>query len=103
MKLKDKKIEILAKTYTHDENGNSIVSYEAIAAPVWAYFRQLSMKELYGVTTQVEEQVLFQISYRTDVTTDHVISFRGQLYEIIRIDTFEGYKADLTLYCRWKE
>lgn len=103
MKLKDKKIEILEKTYTHDAVGNSIVSYEPITDPVWAYFRQLSMKELCGVTTQVEEQVLFQISYRTDVTTNHVISYNGLQYEIVRIDTFEGYKTDLTLYCKRKE
>jgi SPP1 family predicted phage head-tail adaptor len=43
--------------------------------------------------------VLFTINYRPDVTTAHVVQFRGVLYDITRIDTFEGYKSDLTLYC----
>ena len=71
-------------------------------ATVWAYFRQLSMKELYSVTTQVQEEVLFQINYRTDITTAHVIKYNGIQYEITRIDTFEGYKSDLTIYCKRK-
>lgn len=56
MKLKDKKIEILEKTNTHDKYGNSKVSYALIASPLWAYSRQLSMKELYGTVAQFEEE-----------------------------------------------
>jgi len=100
MKLKDKKIEILEKTYTHDAIGNSKVSWEPVAPPIWAYFRQLSMKEVYGVMTQVDEEVVFQVNYNPEITTAHVIRFRGILYEITRIDVYEGYKADLKLYCR---
>lgn len=103
MKLKDKKIEILGKTYTHDKYGNSKVSSTPIPPPLWAYFRQLSMKELYGTVTQVEEKVLFQVNYRPDITTTHVIRYKGNLYEITRVDVFEGYKSDLTLYCKRKE
>ena len=40
-------------------------------ATVWAYFRQLSMKELYSVTTQLDEEVLFQISYRRPYHKPH--------------------------------
>lgn len=38
IKLKDKKIGILGKTYTRDKYGNSKVSYAPIAPPLWAYF-----------------------------------------------------------------
>ena len=65
-------------------------------------FAQLFIKEYYGVITQVEEQVLFQISYRTDITTANVITYKGVDYEITRIDTFEGYKENLVLYCKVK-
>ena len=68
-------------------------------ATVWAYFRQ----ELYSVTTQLDEEVLFQISYRAGLTTSHMIQFRGVQYDIVRIDTFEGYKANLKLYCKRKK
>jgi len=61
------------------------------------------MKELYGVTTQVQEEGLFQIRYRADLMTANVITYKGVNYEITRIDTFEGYKPDLTLYCKVKE
>ena len=101
MRLKDKKIEICEYTYTSDKYGNRLKTLAPIAT-VWAYFRQLSMKELYSVTTQVQEEVLFQINYRTDITTAHVIKYNGIQYEITRIDTFEGYKSDLTIYCKRK-
>ena len=101
MKLKDKKIEIQESRYVSDSIGNRKKELVTVAT-VWAYFRQLSMKELYSVTTQVQEEVLFQINYRTDITTAHVIKYNGIQYEITRIDTFEGYKSDLTIYCKRK-
>ena len=101
MKLKDKRVEIQESRYVSDKYGNRIKQLVTVAT-VWAYFRQLSMKELYSVTTQVQEEVLFQINYRTDITTAHVIKYNGIQYEITRIDTFEGYKSDLTIYCKRK-
>ena len=101
MKLKDKRVEIQESRYVSDKYGNRIKQLVTVAT-VWAYFRQLSMKEIYGVTTQVQEEVLFQIGYRADLTTNYVVKFRGIDYEILRIDTFEGYKKDLKLYCRAK-
>ena len=67
---------------------------------MWAYFRQLSANEIYRVTTQTEEKVLFQIGYRNDITTANTIVYRGKTYNITRIDVFEGYKSDLVLYCK---
>ena len=49
---------------------------------------------------EVAENVLFQIGYRDDITTAHVIRFKGVLYDITRVDVFEGYKGDITLYCK---
>ena len=66
-----------------------------------AYFRQLSQKEIYtALETQTPEEVLFQISYRLDITTAHVIRYKSVLYDVTRVDVFEGYKSDLTLYCK---
>ena len=101
MKLKDKKIEIQEVRYVSDAIGNR-KKVTVTVATVWAYFRQLSMQELYNVTTQLEEEVLFQIGYRADITTSHTIKFRGIEYDIVRIDPFEGYKTDLKLYCKRK-
>ena len=101
MKLKDKKIEILQPTNTKDPDGFSTETLTPIAPPVWAYFRQLSGKEIYaGGAAHTTEQVLFIVNYRPDVTTRHVIRFKGVLYDITRVDVFEGYRGDITLYAR---
>ena len=42
------------------------------------------------------EDVLFAINYRKDIMT---AQYKGVLHDITRVDTFEGYKEDLTLYC----
>ncbi len=99
MKLKDKKIELLKPVYEQDGSGFTAESLESVAT-VWAYFRQLSASEYFAAaTTNYKEEVLFTINFRTDLTTAHVIRYNGILYDITRIDTFEGYKEDLTLYC----
>ena len=99
MKLKDKKIEIMGVQYVSDKYGNRKKETVTIAT-VWAYFRQLSGDEIYRITTQTEETVMFRINYRSDITTENVIKYRGTLYNITRVDVYEGYKHDLTLYCK---
>lgn len=101
MKLKDKKIEILAVTHTQDPDGFPIGTITPIAPPMWAHFRQLSGKEVYAaMSIQTVEEVQFVINWRDDITTRHIIRFRGVDYDITRVDTFEGYKQDLTLYAK---
>ena len=101
MKLKDKKIEILAATFTKDSAGFATEHLTPIAPPVWAYFRQLSGKEIYAAATvQAVEEVLFVINWRADVTARHVVRYNGGLYDITRVDCFEGYKEDLGVYCK---
>lgn len=100
MKLKDKKIEICEYAYSSDKYGNRLKTLVPVAT-VWAYFRQLSGKEIEtGISTKTNETVLFQIGYRADIKTTHVIRYKGVLYDITRVDAFEGYKADLTIYAK---
>ena len=101
MKLKDKKVEILATVNTINENGYAVETLQAVCPPVWAYFRQLSGSEYFSANAeQVREEVLFQINYREDVNTGCCVRYNGVLYDITRVDVFEGYRADLTLYCK---
>jgi len=101
MKLKDKKIEILRADFTKDTAGFATETLTPIAPPVWAYFRHLSGKEIYAaMTVQAVEEVQFVINWRADITTRHVVRYNGALYDITRVDTFEGYKQDLIVYCR---
>ena len=101
MKLKDKKIDIQGVQYVMDKYENH-KKETVTSATVWAYFRQLSGNEIYRVTTQATEEVMFVINYRTDITTENVILYKGVKYNIVRVDVFEGYKSDLTLYCKWQ-
>ena len=101
MKLKDKKIVILAVTHTQDPEGYSIETLTPIAPPMWAYFRQLSGKEVYAaMSVQATEEVQFVINWRDDITTAHVIRFKGVDYDITRVDPFEGYKSDIAIYAK---
>ena len=47
-----------------------------------------------------DEEVLFTINYRAGLTTAYYVEYNGVKYSVTRIDTFEGYKQDITLYCK---
>lgn len=101
MKLKDKKIEILAAVNVSNGSGYFTETLTSIGPPVWAYFRHLSGKEIFAASTQMAvEEVLFTINCRPDITPTHVIRYNGALYDITRVDTFEGYREDLTVYAK---
>ena len=100
MKLKDKKIELVGFNSIINENGYP-VTVETTIARVWAYFRQLSGNEYFSANAeQVWEEVLFLIDWRDDVDTSCCVRYNGAQYDITRIDVLEGYKIDLTLYCK---
>jgi SPP1 family predicted phage head-tail adaptor len=83
MKLKDKKIEVLAVTTTKGTEGFTSETLQPIAPPLWAYFRQLSGKEIFAAqSVQAVEEVLFIVNWRDDITTVHVVRYRGTLYDI---------------------
>jgi len=71
MKLKDKKIEILRVITEKDADGFAVEHYEPIhSGKLWAYFRHLSGQEMQASgATFGQEQVLFVINWRGDVTT----------------------------------
>jgi len=99
--LKDKKIVLCRKTTVKDSAGFASEIYTAIhPGKLWAYVRQLSAGEFYSTkAVQQKEEMLFTINWRNDINAaDTFIEYRGVLYDITRIDTFEGYKEDLKIY-----
>ena len=66
MKLKDKKINIYIERYVPKGNGYTTKVTEPLALNVWAYFRQLSGKEIFAAAYRYDEEVLFTINYRPD-------------------------------------
>ena len=84
MKLKDKKIRIIAFTSTTNEHGFSTEEWRPIhSGKLWAYYRQLSGSEFYAsAMVNAAEEVVFKF------------------YDIKRIDNYEGYTDDISLYCK---
>ena len=106
-KLKDKKIKIYMYIETTDEDGFDVKAYMPIHEQdsVWAYFKQLSASLLYACnTTTIKEECLFRINYTdailSNYASDYWVYFNGMLYQVNRVDPFEGYKRDLVLYCK---
>lgn len=101
--LKDKKITIIGQVEYETELGSTGFRDEPIpgGSNIWAYYRQLSMKEksLLG-TIENTAEVLFVINWRNDIDETMKVEYKGIVYEITRIDDFEGYKNDLKVYCK---
>lgn len=104
-KLKDKKIMIIkySEGGGTDEDGFPIPGgWQKIHdGKLWAYYRQLSVQEVSASSAifTVDDSV-FVVNWRNDITTDMIIAYNGKHYSIIKIDGFEGYKDDITIYAR---
>ncbi len=100
-RLKDKKITIYRADIVQDENGIERDTWKPIhAGKLWAYVRQLSGEEVFSAGGKfAHDSVLFVINWRNDLDTFDQIEYKGNWYDIQRIDTYEGYKADLALTC----
>lgn len=123
--LKDKKIRLLYMKTTRPEGGITPVKHwldcgiafddveqwedlpggeklaTAPTVPLWAYFRSLSGKEIYTHGLELAgEEVLFTVNWQREIAPDMRVLFRGDMYDIIRVDTLEGYKGDVRLYCK---
>ena len=59
---------------------------EPVALNVWAYFRQLSGKEIFAAAYRYDEEVLFTINYRADLTTACYVEYNGVIYEFLTDD-----------------
>ena len=61
----------------------------------------MSGKEIVAnASTVTLEQVVFVINWRGDVDTACVVRFRGVLYDVTRVDVFEGYREDVSVFGR---
>ena len=106
-KLKDKKIKIYMYIETTDEDGFDLKAYMPIHKQdsVWAYFKQLSASLFYASnTTAINEECLFRINWTDAIlanyASDYRVYYNGILYQVTRVDPYEGYKRDLALYCK---
>lgn len=108
--LKDKRLEVLCKVKGYDSSGFAIEGYMPITDTVdgkqWAYFRALG-GSLYWASqsTQVKADVMAVVAYSDWLAAMRwlekiYIRFNGRLYQATRVDTYEGYRRDLTIYAQ---
>lgn len=99
-RLKDKKIQIMGVTNTAAPGDMPTEEFAPIHdGTLWAYVRQLSASEQYAaMQVQANEEMLFVINWRDDVTNANVIKYKDKYYNIKRVDTYEGYKQDIQIY-----
>lgn len=104
-KLKDKKITIIEEISEYIPGvGQDIVKRPLKGGEnIWAYYRQASGDEKVAAqATALKVDAIFEISWRNDLDTTMIIQFRGEEYDISRIDDYEGYKSDLRIYASIK-
>lgn len=101
MKLKDKKIRILQHFHGTNDNGFPVDEWRPLhKGKLWAYYRHLSGREFFAAAmVNAEETVIFTVNYRSDITTEMMIEYAGEYFQIERIDDHEGYMTDLDIYC----
>ncbi len=101
IKLKDKKIAIYEKIEGYnDRDGYNPGGYKKIHdGTLWAYVRHVSAKEFWAWASQQNtEDMIFVINWRADINANMFIAYKNKWFNITRVDGFEGYKTDLTLY-----
>jgi SPP1 family predicted phage head-tail adaptor len=106
MRLKDKKITIMGVTEGQNDLGDPIQIRGPIPGGenIWAYVRHTSGREYYAAKqVQAEEEMIFEINWRDDITPKNWIVYKGKEYNITRIDDFEGYKDTLRIYAYARE
>lgn len=99
--LKDKKISFLKFGTGIGSDGWPTQDWIPVKGlqNVWAYYRQASANEFFNsAAVQYKVEAVFKVSWNKDINPNMQILFRGQKYGITRVDDFEGYKHDLTIY-----
>mgnify|MGYP000883703817 CR=1 FL=1 len=101
MRLKDKKITIWYFTKTHNEWNEVIEEWKPLpgAENIWAYVRHASGQEYFSAAqVQAKVEMIFEINWRDDIEPNMEIEYKGERYNITRIDTFEDYKDTIRIY-----
>lgn len=108
VKLKDKKISIYRYTEggTDDDGFPTENIYVKIhEGKLWAYYRQTSANEYFrAMTNQYTEDAIFVLNWRSDLDprTD-VILYNHRIYDINRVDDYEGYKQDIQISAKYNK
>lgn len=100
--LKDKRLSLWSFTTTSNK-GVTIRNYVKEYSLIWAYYRHNGGNaSLMGSSIEVYDEnasALFIINKRP-VNIEWLIIYNHKIYEITRVDDYEGYQDDIKIYCR---
>lgn len=103
-KLKDKKVTLWKHVEGHDDMGQSVIYWKEYKK-VWAYYRQSSGTEIRNaVAVDQSETAHFTVNYLEELNdTAFMLSYKGNVYNIERIDNYEGYHEELEITASWND
>lgn len=100
--LKDKRLTVWSYT-TQSISGVTKKVYSRAYSLIWAYYRHNGGNAtLTGTSIKVYDEnaaALFIINKRA-LSISWLIVYNHKIYEITRIDDYEGYKDDVKVYCK---
>jgi len=103
VKLKDKKVT-LYKLLDAEPDGQGFNFRRYIPlhpGKAWAYYRQMSGDEVFRQRRIWEDvDVMFIVNWWDDYRRIRYVHYNDRYYNVTRIDDFEGYKKDLTIYAK---
>ena len=100
--LKDKKADIFKRVITTDSMGGRISRYVPISEKsLWCYAKQLR-QDLYFTARayQIEETRMFVFGFNPQIKVYDLVRYRGNWYEITRVDTDDDYNGDMFVYVK---
>ena len=100
--LKDKRLSIWSFTST-TSHGVQVKTYNKEYSRIWAYYRHNGGNAtLTGTSIKVYDEnaaALFIINKRP-LNISWLVIYDHKIYEITRVDDYEGYKDDVKVYCK---
>lgn len=100
--LKDKRLSVWSFT-TQVIKGVTTKVYQKEYSLIWAYYRHnRGTAALEGSDLRFYDEnaaALFVINKR-EIQAPWLIAYNHKIYEITRIDDFEGYQDDIKVYCK---
>lgn len=98
---KDKKVRLIARFASASEPGGMPRSKYEYIAECWAYTRQLSQDQIFEAAHFGKEETrLFVLNYRNNLKIYDIIEYKGNYYEITRLDTQDDYNGELFVYTK---
>ena len=94
----DRRLSVKTSTFAQDAAGQPVAT-ETTLATIWAHKMEQRPSEVFNAgSDKVLEQIIFQVRYRTDITTSMVVVYKTNRFEIKGI-TEVGRNNRMNLIC----